>query len=1273
MSNVSDARIKLVAKKLLEFGGAGRFLLIGSVDQRLVAELRSGCVQVDLLDEPNLTVPAGVGEGDRPSHDSVVLLCDDATECPAQSTVRLALAHAEKMVFVAILCSSPVVVPRSAVNALFADLGATRHPIESFLVPFNELDVDVNERWWVFMPEAEPCSAGEESDAIARTAAYAHALQFVRPGDKVLDLNVDYCDGVSLLVGMTRAAFVNVVLSDSAADPTALIELPQAGREVRYAITRSIPPSLPAQDFLFSTCDDGLGCLELDQLAALSCRLSAGGRLFLQCRGLTRMDAVDRDVDGSSILEFIQACLQRAGLMLEGAWVQRNARVNAEGGARKLVRLSAGASELSADDYLLILASTFPFECTQDDADAPAALPNIIAFERDYQFPSLVRSMVAVGYRVQSQSLLAEIAERTLQITAENSADAGAALCVKAYLALATLRRGGGADARADALVLLDEVEGYVQKEHGTPTGFRWRVSNGFVAALLWQALGKMDNARLLLQWVAGEDPLLFSPLLGTKTVGAAVLLGKIDFFAGDLDGARRWWRHALTEVQRLLQSLPWAEVVGDMDAPETFGLPELAVVLQQAGVAASGLRALAESAAINGPHAAWKMINSSAADQLGDSLLVGELLQQALEQADESRTWLADRYAEHKDWIASLELSKQWLDGQFRSLSGEVESQSAELMALREHLGSLTESRISLEQHATSLAAALEQQSGVVAELRASEEVAAGSIKLLESKAGSLYEELAKRDATIEELNTYLQELDAGRAWLEGQVSSLYAELENRGVMVEGLQTYVQELRSGKDWLESQVSSLERELDVRAKVIDELSVDRPDIQNARVWFESQVAALLAEISKLEGTVTGVGRHQVGRGAGDELSVAEHPHDELSSRGEAFERLVDGQAAMELSNVSLQAKISELLAALSGLRDVITQTRSCDRDLESGKMWLESQVESLNLELASRGEIIDSMVIRQRELESGKAWLEAHSDSLRLELVNAMGVIQEQESAQSQLLQGKVWLETQVQNLRAELVNHDRTIQELVSERAVLQSDKVWLESQMESLSVELDARGATVRKLIEYQTELEAGKEWLETQLGAYIAECTKRDDLVKSLSGGLKMLTAAQKLADEERLSFADEVEQLRCAWHQARTEADAGEVDRQRLAESVDWLSAQVTSWRHQAEHEGGQRESLRQALEKLVAEVSDGQREREIAERWLSEQVENWREEATKSRKVAEDMKSLLENAQMSWRNLAAEFDQVRKRQADMEKSLWIRIGKRFRFVRSRGAE
>lgn len=217
--------------------------------------------------------------------------------------------------------------------------------------------------------------------------------------------------------------------------------------------------------------------------------------------------------------------------------------------------------------------------------------PNAVAFARDYDNPWLVRSLVNVGWRNGNTHQRAELVQRTLADSAPNSPDVGAALCVKAY----RLLECKNTTRLSDVEDLAERINTYVSMDDHRPQCERWKISLMYVGGLLWQSVGDLENALTSFRNCSTNDPLVFSPLIATKTVDACRLAGTLSFYAGNEKEARIFWMRGIAIAERAMKG-NWREIYGDIGQPFSFGLREATQILDVASRCADGLHHLASA-----------------------------------------------------------------------------------------------------------------------------------------------------------------------------------------------------------------------------------------------------------------------------------------------------------------------------------------------------------------------------------------------------------------------------------------------------------------------------------------------------------------------------------------------------------------------------------------------------------------------------------------------------------------------------------------------------
>ena len=463
----------------------------------------------------------------------------------------------------------------------------------------------------------------------ARLTRAERCTAFVRPGDRVALL--------------TQAPETYRCVMTAGARPSLIVGVEGPATEEGDAAT----------DVDFIVLEETGGAEALgDSLALHTDRLHRSGRLALSVQFGPAFTA-------ASVIPELMRRFAGLGLVLERAWWQW---VDGHPSAGSLVEFDMGSNAAwgeSDASHMLVIASRVrsgrwpkqPEECSA----------NIIAFQRDYEDPSIVRSMVSIGLRIESAPIRRELAAQVLREATERSADRGAALCVLCYDWFSS-------PLQSSAAPLLDAAMRYLEGATDNPTMLRWQVSLAYVSALIQQQLGMRHEAIRLFQYVIDRDVLGFSPLLGTKTMAAALSLGWMSHAVGDALGAMKYWQHALSEAERLATRSDWSEVRGRIDAPETFGMPEMALVMDEAGRAAAALRVLGEAPA-RSAGLAWQAANVSSSARARQSAWQRTADQAWASSIQEGKDWLENQYHALTSRVAQLEETGQDSDADYAAL----------------------------------------------------------------------------------------------------------------------------------------------------------------------------------------------------------------------------------------------------------------------------------------------------------------------------------------------------------------------------------------------------------------------------------------------------------------------------------------------------------------------------------------------------------------------------------------------------------------------------
>ncbi|MGE0464109.1 MAG: methyltransferase domain-containing protein [Vicinamibacterales bacterium] len=480
--------------------------------------------------------------------------------------------------------------------------------------------------------------AGRRADA--HVARYMWARRFVRPGDRVLDAACGLGYGSCVLADGTLAHSVLGLDVDAEAIRYATAHYGAARRQIAFAACDlATLGARPAASFDVIVSFETVEHLRDPERFLDDCRrlLTPGGRFVCSVPN-EWLDEHGIDPNPHHLHVFDRARLEalcRRHFMLEHVFGQTAGGGMKLGGAPRA--LWDAAARADDAEWWLAVGMTPPVGAVGDPvaarwqpdapSGAPATIPMVVDFARHYEHPWMVRALVSMGLRTESPELRDQLASLALESSPEASPDRGAALCVRAYAQLSS-----PAGVAPDHL---DAIDRYCEGPATNPHVARWRISLRYVQGLAALAAGDRERAVRALAACASADPLVFSPLLATKSVGACWLLGWLAAQVRDLAGAARWWRAGVDHAERALHR-PWSELVGDRDRPLLFGLREAAQVVDLASQCASGLHLLPHAA--DRPGVFWSQISES---------MAGRAERMERLQAEASESWRRCRAAE--------------------------------------------------------------------------------------------------------------------------------------------------------------------------------------------------------------------------------------------------------------------------------------------------------------------------------------------------------------------------------------------------------------------------------------------------------------------------------------------------------------------------------------------------------------------------------------------------------------------------------------------------
>lgn len=242
-----------------------------------------------------------------------------------------------------------------------------------------------------------------------------------------------------------------------------------------------------------------------------------------------------------------------------------------------------------------LYSQSVPYTNSLKDKDSEV-IPLHIDFAKYYDNPWIYRTMVQLGERISDRQVLSDFCSQVARTSRQGSSDQGAALCVIAYQLLES------GDVKINEVSNLIEYINLFEKscDNDNPHCIRWLISLHYIGGRLLLALGKREEALAAFMSCAKMDPLVFSPLLATKTISARMYIGLLQTSLGNIENAREQFVSAISEAHRVIRD-DWTSIVGDLSSPLLFGLSEAAEVLDIASQCAQALHALSHQESVPG------------------------------------------------------------------------------------------------------------------------------------------------------------------------------------------------------------------------------------------------------------------------------------------------------------------------------------------------------------------------------------------------------------------------------------------------------------------------------------------------------------------------------------------------------------------------------------------------------------------------------------------------------------------------------------------------
>jgi hypothetical protein len=218
-------------------------------------------------------------------------------------------------------------------------------------------------------------------------------------------------------------------------------------------------------------------------------------------------------------------------------------------------------------EWLLAVASANPFAADEgliagyQHPEFRAGRAAVVDLAGAYDNPFFYRTLIQMGERLTDDQKLIRLALLVTEESRPGSAERGGAIAVLGYRVL----EGRSLD---DVTKVIKLIQDYATADaQANVHTLRWRLSHAFLAGRLMELAGESDAAITWYRKTAEYDWRLFSPLLATKTVGAAFYEGRLHLQAGDEAAARTCFERGVSEALAAAQR-PSAEVLGDCASP---------------------------------------------------------------------------------------------------------------------------------------------------------------------------------------------------------------------------------------------------------------------------------------------------------------------------------------------------------------------------------------------------------------------------------------------------------------------------------------------------------------------------------------------------------------------------------------------------------------------------------------------------------------------------------------------------------------------------------
>ncbi|WP_247870380.1 class I SAM-dependent methyltransferase [Ochrobactrum sp. CGA5] len=427
---------------------------------------------------------------------------------------------------------------------------------------------------------------GRRSDA--HCIRYHKAAEFIRPGDRVLDVACGLGYGSHILYNNSKAhSVIGIDLSDFS------INYAKAhyGHDdhLRFAVGDAQALSeIPSNSIDFIAAFETIEHVPDPHayLKELKRVLKPSGRLMV-CAPNNWVDETGKDPNPFHLHVYtwerlIDECSSYF-LLEKGFFQTAGGALRYHHSRRSWVEVSPQKESEQEGEWVLLLCMADPTDSKKTVYEETSwKLPsspdfNVSAFSRDYENPWLVKGMIAIGMRAQSETLLDSMQQSVLLTSKHTTVDFGAALCCHIY---SQLNKAPLQDCQFSELQ--EAIFRYAAIPNPTPHQLRWQVSLLFAGGELARQSGKTEVAQTFYKQCAAIDVLRYSPLLGNRTLDALHWLATLAVADNNMENARSYLEKSVEEAIRLASS-SWLNVIGDPKNPLPFGFPEMAQIMDKA------------------------------------------------------------------------------------------------------------------------------------------------------------------------------------------------------------------------------------------------------------------------------------------------------------------------------------------------------------------------------------------------------------------------------------------------------------------------------------------------------------------------------------------------------------------------------------------------------------------------------------------------------------------------------------------------------------------